>query len=124
MSYSKLGKGRDAAVAVAEGVMVDRLAEERDFARSGGDEFGDFVDDVLRRAMDFGAASVGDDAIGAEFIAAAGDADVRLGEVIRRGDAAGKIEHFQTVFGGVERSAAARCSLPSARFGGCGVGRR
>ena len=56
--------------------MVDGLPEERDFANAAGDEYFHFVDDVARRTMHLGAAGIGDDAIGAEFIAAAGDADI------------------------------------------------
>ncbi len=57
--------------------------------------------------MDFGATRVGDDAIGAEFVAAASDADVGLGHVVAGGDAAGKIEHFQAILGCFQRRASA-----------------
>ncbi len=80
----QIGEGGGAAVAVLVGVVVDRLAEQRDFACAGGDEFLDFFDDVFRGAMNFRAAGVGDDAVGAEFVAAAGDADVGLGNIVRR----------------------------------------
>ena len=62
--------------------MVDRLPEQRDFLRPGIHEFANLVDDILRRPMHFGPARVGDDAIGAEFVAAARDADIRLREII------------------------------------------
>ena len=57
-------------------VVVDGLSEEGDFEYAGVDEFAAFVEDVIGRAVDFGATGVWDDAVGAEFIASAGDADV------------------------------------------------
>jgi hypothetical protein len=103
----QIGEGRRAAASVVEIVVIDGLAEESDLRRPGVGEFADFVDDVLRGAMDFSAAGVGDDAVGAEFIAAAGDTNVSLRAVVAGGDASGEIEHLKLVFGGGESGGAA-----------------
>jgi hypothetical protein len=103
----QVGEGGGAAVAVVVVVVVDGLAEEGDFEGTGVGEFADFVDDVLWRAVDFGAAGVWDDAVGAEFVAAAGDADVGLGDVVGGGDGAGEVEELEGVFGGCEGGGAA-----------------
>ena len=59
-------------------IMIDGLAEEGDLQAPGGDEFAGFFEDGVGGARDFRAAGVGDDAVGAELVAAADDADVGL----------------------------------------------
>ena len=61
---------------VLEAVVVDGLAQERDLDHARIGEHLDLVDDVPGRAVDLGPTGVGDDAVGAELVAAAGDADI------------------------------------------------
>ena len=106
----KIGESCLPTVAVIVIVMVDRLTEQRDFLRAGVGEHANFIDDILRRAMHLGATRVGDDAIRAEFIAAAGDADIGLRDFVGGGNRAREVEHFEMIFGGGEGCAAARGS--------------
>jgi len=103
----EIGKGGFAIIAMDVAVVVDGLAQQRDFKRAGIGEFGDFIDDVLRRAVNFWAAGVGDDAVGAEFITAARDADVGLCGCIGGGDGAREIEELKRIFSGGESGGAA-----------------
>ncbi len=82
-------------------VVVDGLSEEGDFEAAGVDEFFGFFEDGVGGAGDFSATGVGDDAVGAEFIAAANDADVGLKFLFVGGEAAGEVEEFEAVFFGV-----------------------
>ena len=63
--------------AVLESVVIDGLTQERDLDDARVGEFAAFVDDVIRRAVDFGPAREGNDAVGAELVAASRDSDVR-----------------------------------------------
>ena len=69
-------------------VVVDGLAEECDFDDTVIGELLALVHNVVGVAVDFGPASVGYDAVGTEFVAAARDADVcglaRPGKVLAR----------------------------------------
>ena len=51
-------------------VGFDRLAEQRDLAHAVDGEVGDFADDFVHGAALLAAAAVGDDAVGAELVAA------------------------------------------------------
>ena len=59
-------------------VAVDGLADERDFLAALIGEDAGFGDDLLGRAALLGAAGHGDDAVGAEFVAADLDAEIGL----------------------------------------------
>jgi hypothetical protein len=98
--------------AVGVDVVVDGLAEERDFDDACVSEFLAFINDGLRRAMDFSAAGIGHDAIGAELVAAARDAHVCraltvLGKRIGI-ERAREVEQFKVVVCGVECCGATR----------------
>src|SRR5262249_20409424 len=73
--------------AVLEAVVVDGLAQEGDLDDAGVGQALALVDDVVGGAVDLGAAGEGDDAVGAELVAAARDADVggALGGVVVEG---------------------------------------
>ena len=58
----------EAAAAIRPGIHI--LAEQDDLASAALDQLTRFGNDVAPRPRDFGAARVGDDAIGAEFVAA------------------------------------------------------
>ncbi len=58
-----------------DGVLVNNLPEEGDFAGAGGGELLDFLDDGFDRAGAFGAAGLGNDAVAAIHIAALHNAD-------------------------------------------------
>jgi hypothetical protein len=62
--------------AVLEAVVVDRLPEQRDLDHARVGEPLALVDDVVGRAVHLGAARERHDAVGAELVAAPGDADV------------------------------------------------
>ena len=84
-----------APIAVIVVIVIDRLPQQRHFAHAGVGQSFDFVDNIPRRTMNLRPARVGNDAVGAEFIAAAGDADVGLRDIVVGGDAARKIEQFE-----------------------------
>ena len=65
---------READVLVA--VRVDRLAEELDLLAAGRDQRARLAQDLARRRAALAPARVGDDAEGAELVAAALDRDV------------------------------------------------
>ena len=65
----QLVAGADQPVEPA-GPGIHVLAEQHDLQRAAGDQSLGFGDDVRERPRDFGAAGVGNDAIGAEFVAA------------------------------------------------------
>jgi hypothetical protein len=96
--------------AVLEAVVVDGLPEQRDLDDAGVGEFLALVDDVVRRAVDLGPAGERHDAVGAELVAAPGDADVGAppGVGVGGGDGAGEVEHLERVGGGGERGGPAR----------------
>ena len=109
-TVKQFGKGRQPAVRAAVGVVVDGLAEQRDLAHAGVGEANHFLDDVRRRAVHFGPASVGDDAVGAELVAPASDADVGLGGAVGAvvgAEAAGKVQRLEMILRRRERAAAA-----------------
>jgi len=87
----------DGFVAVGIFVGVDGLAEEGNFLDAVIHQAAGFFQDVFRRAGDFAAADVRDDAIGAVLIAAAHDADVRHKRIIGIRNVAGGVEFFQVV---------------------------
>ncbi len=67
-------------------VAVDVLAEQGDLFIALFDEHAALFDDALGRAGDLLAACIGDDAVGAEFIAAADDRDVGFDWIVSLGD--------------------------------------
>src|SRR5262249_21937110 len=75
---AQAGQPLPPAVAVGILVAVDGLAEQGDLLAALGGQLADLGGDVLGRAALFGAADAGDDAVGAELVAADHDADVGL----------------------------------------------
>ena len=82
--------------------MVDGLAEQCYFDDACICEFFAFIDNVVGWPVHFCAAGEGDDAVGAEFVAAARDAHIGGAIVAVRVnvgiECAGKIEEFELVF--------------------------
>ena len=93
----KLGEGGGSAISATIRVVVDRLAQQRHFEYARVGELPHLLDDVLGGAVDFWPASIGDNAIRAEFVAAAGDPDVCLRGAVGRGNAAGEIEQLKVI---------------------------
>ena len=99
--FEHVGEG-ESFVVILIFVGVDRLAEQGDFPDAVFGELAAFVNDVFDGSGAFAATDVGDDAIAAEVVAAAHDANVS-----HEGDGgivmpSGVVEVFQFfVFGGI-----------------------
>ena len=104
----------EAAALVRPGIHV--LAEQDDLARAGVDQRLRFGDDVVPRPRDFGAARIGHDAIGAEFVAAFlhGEEGARAGAAARRQ----RVEFADRRHVGVDRPGPARGLARPFRAGG------
>lgn len=83
-------------------VVIDGLAEECDFDDAGVGESFALFEYVIGWSVNFRAACEGYDAVGAEFVAAACDADVGGAVVIGGGDGSGEVEEFEVVGSGGE----------------------
>ena len=108
----QFGKRGLAAIAVIEVVMVDRLPEQRDFKHAGVGKALHLINDILRRTMHLRPARVWNHAVRAEFIATPRDANVRLRDVVLRGDAAGKVKQFEVIFSSRQRAEDRRLAAP------------
>src|SRR6478609_8144569 len=105
-------------------VVVNRLPQERHFLDPGIDQLSHLVNDILRRSVDLGPAGEGDDTVSAVFVAAPRDPDIRLEEVVARGNAAGEVQELKLILSGREGAGTTRRSshqrnLPPLRAAAC-----